>query len=1059
MCWYNFPQVISLFKKSIQLKEFIMKSPKTIFGIIVFMVIIMLAAASCWTPASDSLKPPQAVNIAAIEGVTVPVTGGTPVAAITGNAQYSGTVTWSPSVSGTFAHKTEYTATITLTAKAGYTLEGVAANFFTVAGTISVSNAANSGIVTVVFPSTAGTETDPAIIDIAVIEGVTAPITGGTPVTTITGNAQYSGTVTWEPDHSAFAPKTEYTAIITLTPKTGYTLQGVAPNFFTVAEALSVSNHANSEIVTVVFPSTAGTPTDPAKIDIAVIAGVTAPATGGTPVTTITGNAQYSGTVTWNPNHSTFAAATHYTATITLTAKTGYTLQGVDADFFTVEDALSTRNSANSGVVMAVFPSTGGTETNPVAIDIAAIEGVTVPATGGTPVTTITGNAQYSGTVTWEPDHSAFESKTHYTATITLTAKTGYTLQGVEADFFTVEDALSTSNAANSGVVTVVFPSTAGTETDPVTIEIAAIEGVTAPSTGGTPVTKITENAEYSGTVAWEPNHSAFAPDTVYTATITLTAETGYTFQGVAGNFFTVAGAESVSNPANSGVVTAVFPSTAATVAADVINIPAIEGVTVPVTGGTPVSTISGAQYTGTVAWNPNDPVFVAGTQYTATITLTPNAGYTFHGVAADFFTVAGAESVSSSADSGVITVVFPVALTVINIAAIQGITVPAINVAPVTSITETEQYTGTVEWSPSVWAIRRTVRIVMYNSAGNGWGSGGLRIVYNGSTIGTVRASGAGSANVINNVSTGNSFQIYWVAGPNQEQNSFIIYYLDAPPTPEFNSSNNDTWNGSNALMYRLRGTMNDISDGTLLGEFTAPPIPDIFTSGNQYTATITLTPKPGYTLEGVEANFFTVAGATSANNSANSGVITVPFPRTAYALGDIGPGGGRIFYVNTAGFTVQGYGNPGDPGYFASYTAYYLEAAPNNMPTTLAWASTGYTNTSIPDAKFGVGSPIGAGRKNTAAILAIDPDAPAAKACVEYSSNGMTDWFFPSEEELNILNTNRSYVGNMGSNQYWTSTETMFSDGDAYGYYFSFMSTSYAKTQSYYVRAIRAF
>jgi len=65
-------------------------------------------------------------------------------------------VSWSPAVAagGTFAAFTTYTATITLTAKTGYTLQGVTANYFTVAGARSSSNAANSGIVTAVFPRT-----------------------------------------------------------------------------------------------------------------------------------------------------------------------------------------------------------------------------------------------------------------------------------------------------------------------------------------------------------------------------------------------------------------------------------------------------------------------------------------------------------------------------------------------------------------------------------------------------------------------------------------------------------------------------------------------------------------------------------------------------------------------------------------------------------------------------------------------------------------------------------------------------------------------------------------
>ena len=93
------------------------------------------------------------ITTAAIEGVTAPVKGAKPVSKITGD-QFTGTVTWSPTVDNTFAASTAYTATITLTPKAGYKLDGVAANFFTVEGATSVSNSANSGVVTAGFPAT-----------------------------------------------------------------------------------------------------------------------------------------------------------------------------------------------------------------------------------------------------------------------------------------------------------------------------------------------------------------------------------------------------------------------------------------------------------------------------------------------------------------------------------------------------------------------------------------------------------------------------------------------------------------------------------------------------------------------------------------------------------------------------------------------------------------------------------------------------------------------------------------------------------------------------------------
>jgi hypothetical protein len=183
-----------------------------------------------------------------------------------------------------------------------------------------------------------------------------------------------------------------------------------------------------------------------------------------------------------------------------------------------------------------------------------AIPGVTAPVTGATRVTSITATDQYTGTISWSPLHSTFAGSTVYTATITLTAKTGFTLSGVAANSFTVAGADSVSHSANSGVVTVVFPIT-----EPATITLFAIGGVRSVY-GVTPATTVTETAQYTGTVSWTPAHSAFAVGTQYTATITLTAKPGFTLSGVAANSFTLTGATSLTHTAGSGVVTAVFP-------------------------------------------------------------------------------------------------------------------------------------------------------------------------------------------------------------------------------------------------------------------------------------------------------------------------------------------------------------------------------------------------------------------------------------------------------------------------------------------------------------------
>jgi hypothetical protein len=87
------------------------------------------------------------------------------------------------------------------------------------------------------------------------IGGVTAPVTGATPVTEITATDEYTGTVTWLPDDATFQAETAYTATITITAKTDYTLYGVAQNFFDVAGAIAVSNDEHSGVVTAVFPN------------------------------------------------------------------------------------------------------------------------------------------------------------------------------------------------------------------------------------------------------------------------------------------------------------------------------------------------------------------------------------------------------------------------------------------------------------------------------------------------------------------------------------------------------------------------------------------------------------------------------------------------------------------------------------------------------------------------------------------------------------------------------------------------------------------------------------
>jgi len=95
----------------------------------------------------------EPIDISVIDGVTPPEYGIIPVKTIKETDQFTGTVTWNPSITTTFEISTDYTATITLEPKNGFTLRGIPENFFEVDGAIA-SNAAGSGVITAVFPAT-----------------------------------------------------------------------------------------------------------------------------------------------------------------------------------------------------------------------------------------------------------------------------------------------------------------------------------------------------------------------------------------------------------------------------------------------------------------------------------------------------------------------------------------------------------------------------------------------------------------------------------------------------------------------------------------------------------------------------------------------------------------------------------------------------------------------------------------------------------------------------------------------------------------------------------------
>jgi hypothetical protein len=124
-------------------------------------------------------------------------------------------------------------------------------------------------------------------------------------------------------------------------------------------------------------------------------------------------------------------------------------------------------------------------------------------------------------------------------------------------------------------------------------------------------------------------------------------------------------------------------------------------------------------------------------------------------------------------------------------------------------------------------------------------------------------------------------------------------------------------------------------------------------------------------------------------------------PSEPTLYSIGDTGPAGGKVFYVTDGG--AQG-----------------LEAAPADSVSSI-WGCFG-------EEIGGTSTGVGSGAANTDAIIGgctTETDSTAAEVARMYELNGLTDWFLPSKDELNLLYLQKDVVGGFTSGIYWSSSQ----------------------------------
>ena len=143
---------------------------------------------------------------------------------------------------------------------------------------------------------------------------------------------------------------------------------------------------------------------------------------------------------------------------------------------------------------------------------------------------------------------------------------------------------------------------------------------------------------------------------------------------------------------------------------------------------------------------------------------------------------------------------------------------------------------------------------------------------------------------------------------------------------------------------------------------------------------------------------------------------------------IGDIGPGGGRIFFYSAAGFNCGA--NFTDTGSPTGEKCRYLEAAPVGWwggvtETNTSWANTNTTITGIANE-----NDVGIGSSQTRQIISSGfYTHTAAQSASSYSPtiNGqvVNDWYLGSQREMVELLTSTIATGMTGMNvNYWSST-----------------------------------
>ena len=253
-----------------------------------------------------------------------------------------------------------------------------------------------------------------------------------------------------------------------------------------------------------------------------------------------------------------------------------------------------------------------------------------------------------------------------------------------------------------------------------------------------------------------------------------------------------------------------------------------------------------------------------------------------------------------------------------------------------------------------------------------------------------------------------------------------------------------------ANGIIPKLKGNKDSLASPVHVGSgFKATPFQVI---GISAFPNVQSAPTPNY------------VSTTTSNPSCSAGGAN-----TVCNIGDIGPGGGIVFY---------------DAGK-DEYWGRYLEIAPKECEgVKLPWRPTGNTKTVYRETNGQTAAEmrllakgVGMGKVNTRIItLALGAGSYAAKYAEDLNCSGVDDWFLPSKDELDLaynrLAQNRvggqdTPVGGFNKGYYWTSTDynnttawtEYFMDGQQFDRVQTLSGNNKPPANPFRVRPIRAF